>query len=543
MNFLLAAIDKPFIPGWAAPGTGMRPFAAELVLIGTIIAVLLAPFFSKKSNILCAAISIVGLLIALAFEIFVGTGGQPGEYFRGLLVADSFSQLWKILLFIFTIGVIVMWFCTTASSMHEGDGPEFFTLLLAATLGMAIMSSTANLLMLFMAVEMASLPSYVLAGFRKTNRIGAEASLKYVLFGAATSAIMVYGLSILYGLYGTLQVDELGRLMATSTLGVGGSALLAVALAGLIVGIGFKVSAVPFHFWCPDVFEGASIDVSAFLSVASKGAALALLLRVLMTFAAGAGYHDAPGISMNALAIVIGVIGAITATVGNTSAFVQTNIKRLLAYSSIAHAGYMLCALSLLVRGAKAQADFDPTGEAARAILIYLAIYMFMNLGAFTVAGLIWRETGSEKIEDYAGMGRRSPILALCMTIFMFSLVGLPPLAGFTAKVYVLWALIQNGGWWWALVAVIGINTILSLYYYVRVVKVMYLNQSDRPAFMPNPIGLGVSVLCALMLFLMFIGFGPLNRLARTHSDVYLGDDVAARNVVTPLKTASVELP
>src|SRR4051794_31589515 len=349
MNLLLAAIDKPFIPGWAGAGTGMRPFAGELVLIATIIAVLIAPFFSKKSNILCAAISIVGLLIALALEIFVGTGGQPGEYFRGLLVVDSFAQLWKILLFTFTIGVIVMWFCTTASSMHEGDGPEFFTLLLSATVGMAIMSSTANLLMLFMAVEMASLPSYVLAGFRKTNRIGAEASLKYVLFGAATSAVMVYGLSILYGLYGTLQVDQLARAMAASNLGAGGSALLAVALAGLIVGVGFKVSAVPFHFWCPDVFEGASIDVSAFLSVASKGAALALLLRVLMTFAAGAGYHNAPGISMNALAIVVGVIGAVTATVGNTAAFVQTNIKRLLAYSSIAHAGYMLCALSLLV--------------------------------------------------------------------------------------------------------------------------------------------------------------------------------------------------
>jgi NADH:ubiquinone oxidoreductase subunit 2 (subunit N) len=176
------------------------------------------------------------------------------------------------------------------------------------------------------------------------------------------------------------------------------------------------------------------------------------------------------------------------------------------------------------VRGSRAAADFDMTGEATRAILIYLAIYVFMNLGAFTVAGLIWRETGSELIEDYAGMGRRSPILAICMTIFMFSLVGLPPLAGFTAKVYVLWALIQNGGWWWALVAVIGINTILSLYYYVRVVKVMYLNSSDRPSFFPNPIGLGVSVLCAVMLLVMFIAFQPLSRIARNHSDVYLGD-------------------
>src|SRR5438045_6912352 len=196
---------------------------------------------------------------------------------------------------------------------------------------MSLVSSASNRLMLFMAVETASLPSYVLAGFRKTNRIGAEPSLKYVLFGAAASAVMVYGLSILYGLYGTLQVDELARAMIGG--GAASSALLAVSIFGIIVGVGFKISAVPFHFWCPDVFEGASIDVSAFLSVASKGAGLVLLLRVLMVLAASVGYHDVPGVSLTAIAIVIGVIGSITATVGNTSAFVQTNIKRLLAYS------------------------------------------------------------------------------------------------------------------------------------------------------------------------------------------------------------------
>src|SRR3954462_7680838 len=201
--------------------------------------------------------------------------------------------------------------------MHEGDGPEFFTLLLGATLGMCLMASTTNLLMIFMAIEMASLPSYVLAGFRKTKRIGAEASLKYVLFGAATSAVMVYGLSILYGLYGTLQVDELARAMAGST---GGSALLGVAIFGLIVGVGFKISAVPFHFWCPDVFEGASIEVSAFLSVASKGAALVLLIRVLTTMAAPLGFAPHAGMSLAALAGVIGVMGAVTCTVGNLGA-------------------------------------------------------------------------------------------------------------------------------------------------------------------------------------------------------------------------------
>jgi NADH-quinone oxidoreductase subunit N len=540
MQMLVAAIDKPFIPGWDTPGLGMRPFAPELVLIGTIVAVLLAPFFSSKraSNVLSAAVSIVGLILALAATIFIGNGSHAGDHFRGLLVVDQFALLWKVMLLLFVIGIIVMWFGTTAMTMHEGDGPEFFTLLLSATLGMCFMAETANLLMLFMAVEMASLPSYVLAGFRKTNRIGAEASLKYVLFGAATSAIMVYGLSMLYGLYGTLQVSEIARQMATAKsamFGIGGSALLAVAMFGLIVGVGFKISAVPFHFWCPDVFEGASIDVSAFLSVASKGAALALLLRVLMTFAETLGFHSAPGVSLATIAAVVGVIGAVTATVGNTAAFVQTNIKRLLAYSSIAHAGYMLCALSLLV---KLRAT-DLPGLTATTILLYLAVYLFMNLGAFTVAGLIWKQTGSERLDDYAGLGRRSPLLAVCMTLFMFSLVGLPPLAGFSAKFYLLGVLIQNGGWWWALVAVIGVNTVLSLYYYARVVKVMYLSTSDEPAFFPNPIGLAVSVLCAAMLVGMFVAFNPLQTLTRSYGKMYLGSSGAGSGT-TSVKTASV---
>jgi NADH-quinone oxidoreductase subunit N len=371
---------------------------------------------------------------------------------------------------------------------------------------------------------MASLPSYVLAGFRKTHRVGAEASLKYVLFGAATSAVMVYGLSMLYGLYGTLQVEDLAAAMMK---GSGSAVLLGVALMGIIVGVGFKISAVPFHFWCPDVFEGASIDVSAFLSVASKGAALALLLRVLMVIADAVGYHDVPGVSLTAIAITIGVIGSITATVGNTAAFVQDNIKRLLAYSSIAHAGYMLCALSLIVKG-----DVTPgvpgsvagtTVSAAGAILLYLFVYLFMNLGAFTVAGSIWRQTGSENINDYAGLGRRAPVLAACMTAFLFSLVGLPPFAGFVAKLNIMYILGANGGWWWALVAVIGVNTVFSLYYYMRIAKVMYLMSSDAPALSFNPLGSAISVVCAVMLVIMLIGFGPLNNLTTRYGQVYLG--------------------
>ena len=250
-----------------------------------------------------------------------------------------------------------------------------------------------------------------------------------------------------------------------------------------------------------------------------------------MVIADALGYQNSPGVSLSAIAVVIGIIGAVTATVGNTAAFVQNNIKRLLAYSSISHAGYMLCALSLLVNHndalAKPQAGLLGVG-AAQAILLYLAVYMFMNLGAFTVAGLIYRETGSEDIRDYEGLSRRSPLLAICMGAFMFSLVGLPPLAGFSAKLNVMVILGANGGSWWWLVAVIGLNTIFSLYYYARVIRMMFLKGSDKPVIHPNPLGSLIAVVCAAMLFLMFIGYGPLNKLTTNYGKVYVSTGNAA---------------
>ena len=504
----------PFIPDWAQ----LRPFVAELCLTGTIVAVLLSPFWSKRSNAVSGLVALIGLAVSLIALLGVGLG-TPAFQLRGMLVADSFAFLWKALLLLFAMGIVLMWFMTTAPSMHEGDGPEFFTLLLGATMGMCLMGSTTNLLMIFMAVEMASLPSYVLAGFRKTDRLGSEASMKYVLFGAATSSIMVYGLSMLYGLYGTLQIEVLAAQINTAS-----GVPLIVALAAILVGIGFKISAVPFHFWCPDVFEGAGVDVSAFLSVASKGAGLALLCRILMTISNGAPTAAEP--VLIGIAIAVGVMGAVTATVGNTGAFVQNNIKRLLAYSSIAHAGYMLCALSLVL---KFSPSIDHTATAAQAILLYLAVYLFMNLGAFLVAGLISRATGSETIQDFAGLGRRNPVLAICMAVFMFSLAGLPPFAGFVAKLNVMYVLGQGGGWWWALVAIIGVNTIFSLYFYARVVRQMYLVDSDRPALVVNPLGTGLSVACAAMLLLMLIGFSPLLKLTATHSHLLMNAAAAAK--------------
>jgi NADH-quinone oxidoreductase subunit N len=288
----------------------------------------------------------------------------------------------------------------------------------------------------------------------------------------------------------------------------------------ILVGIAFKLAAVPFHFWCPDVFEGASIDVTTFLSVASKGAGLILLMRVMMTVANAAGFGSTS--TMMTLAVVIGILGAVSATVGNTAAFFQHNIKRLLAYSSIAHAGYMLCAVSLLVKSKAAEPGYVPSAAAAQAILFYLAVYLFMNLGAFSIAGVVSRQTGSENLHAFAGLARRAPLLAGCMTLFMFSLVGLPPLAGFSAKVNLLWVLIQNGSWWWILVAVIGVNTVFSLYFYVRVVKAMYLETSDEPAFIGQPVGVGLAMVSAVMLLVLFFGWNGLSRLTTSYQRLYL---------------------
>ena len=487
-------------PTWSNGNAAIRPFAAELTLIGTIVAILLTPFFTpRRSNVPCGLVALLGTIIALLSLLGNHSGGQNfggqnfgGQYFGGLLLSDPASIFWKGILLLFVIGVIVLWFSATSGTMREGDGPEFFALLLGATLGMCFMASTSNWLMLILSMELTSLPSYVLAGFRKTNRLGAEASLKYVLFGAACNAFMAYGLSLLYGISGSLQFDHLPA--------SGHDTLLAIALLGVLAGVGFKIAAVPFHFWCPDVFEGASIDVTAFLSVASKGAALLVLLRIAANLPPTMLAHG------SATAVAIGVIGAITATVGNTGAFIQTNIKRLLGYSSIAQAGYIVCAIVAVFGGS--------SSATTQAVLFYLLAYLFMNLGAFTVASVVAKDasSGGETIADYAGLGKRSPLLAVCMTVCLISLIGLPPLAGFNAKLNVMVLLGSGGGWWWALVAAIGINTVLSMYFYLRIVKTMYFNDSDRPALAANVPAIVMSVGCAGMLLFLFVAFGPASR-------------------------------
>lgn len=503
---ILAELTGPILPSWTADGRMLRAFAPELSLVAAIIATLIVPFFTRKANKAAGAVALAGIGLAL-ITLLASRAWGDGTQFSGMLVADPLGAYWKAILLVFAGGVALMWFASTGPMMRAGDGPEFFTLLLVSTTGMCLMGCTSNLLMMFLSMEMASLPAYVLAGFRKTDSKGSEAALKYVVFGAACSAVMVYGMTWLYGLYGTLQVEEIAKQINV----VEGGLPLMLGIAGLIVGMGYKISIVPLHFWCPDVFEGSGTDVAAFLSVASKGASLMMLMRTVLLLAGGAGYQSST--VLTSISIVMGVLGAITATVGNLGAFTQENIKRLLAYSSISHAGYMLCLLAI-VTAKSAGAGAAQSADVAQAMLIYLTVYLFMNLGAFTVAASVERAGGGLNLSGYAQLGKRSPILAICMTLCLFSLVGMPPLAGFTAKLNLMLALANAGGWLWSLVAVIGVNTVFSLYYYARVIRQMYLVDSDKPALSASKLGMAISMACCAMLVLMLIGFGQAKSLS-----------------------------
>jgi len=501
----LSKIGMPYVPGWE----GLRPIAPELVIVATILAMLVIPFFTNRPKAGCLLASVLGVGLALLSAVVLGTGeGMLGSHFRGMIVVDAPAVVWKCLLLFFTLGVLVMWGSTTLRSMPQADVPEFLVLLLGATLGMSLMAQTSNLLMIVMAIELASFPSYVLAGFRKTRRRGAEAALKYVLFGASASAVMIYGLSLLYGIGGTLQFEVIAAALTRDGVG----ALGAVGLICLGVGIAFKISAVPVHLWCPDVFEGASIEVSAFLSVASKGAALLLMLRLITLLGDAAGFT---GTTTTAAAVAIGVLGAITCTVGNTAAYRQENIKRLLAYSSIAQAGYMLCLMAVVMLSSAAAAD------ATSALLIYLSAYLFMNLGAFTVAGAVEANGEGSTLADLSGLGQRAPVLAASMTASLFSLIGLPPLAGFAAKINLMRVVAEGGGWCWALVGVIGVNTVLSLYYYLRVIRVMYFEDAKGRGAVANPVASALALACAVLLLLMLVGFGVVQNVADSHSTIH----------------------
>ena len=496
-------------------------FRPELCLCVVIVAVLLIRLFDTRDRIDSFYIAVIGAAIAFWLALPRDGLGQIGqeprhEIFTGLLVYDSVTVYFRLLLTLFAVLLMVLTKLTRVVSAE--DTPDFYCLVLGATLGMCIMASANHLLSVFLGVEMASVPSYVLAGILRGQRRSSEASLKYAVYGAGAAGVMLYGISLICGVVGSahlptiaMRLSEMDIAVRIAEGGAGYEKIMVLALGGLMmmVGLAFKLSAVPFHFWCPDVFEGASAEVNAFLSVASKAAALALLVRVAIGFShvptPTAGLDDqAPSsllsvadpetdadphegseaevASPSALAPVrqfsvqlIALLAAVTCTFGNLAAYAQTNIKRLLAYSTIAHAGYMMMpvAAALVALDSNHGSVKEPVG----ALIFYTAVYLFMNLGAFSIVAFLRGALKSEQIEDYRGLIRSCPITTICFSVILFSLVGLPPLAGFAGKFAIFAALVNaGGGIMMTLVVIGGINTAISLVYYLRVVKVMTID-------------------------------------------------------------------
>jgi len=547
-------------------GASLSAFRAELMLCATIVVLLLVRMLAPQWKTGAFYVMLSGTSAALLLAIPFGDLGSqlPSEIFTGLLVFDAFAVYMRMLLLLFAL--LFTTFTQVSGVPDQEDAGEFYVLVLGATLGMCLMVSANHMLIVFLGVEMASVPSYVLAGLLRHRRTSSEAALKYAVFGAGTAGVMLYGISLLVGALGSAHLPTMAlrlaeMLMPWQSGGAMPELTAALVLGGLMVmvGLSFKLSAVPFHFWAPDVFEGATAEVAAFLSIASKAAALALLVRLSLglgtvdrslaqayrqptaepvaaapapaVLAGAAVLGSDPGNELEAdpaeletdpateaalrrtmeafqrqleragvtaaeplatrltaaldpvrkyLVGLIALIAAITCTFGNLAAYGQTNIKRLLAYSTIAHAGYMMMAVAAAV--ALIGDDSPGGGDAIAALAFYVAVYLFMNLGAFAAVAFLRNALQSEAIDDYAGLVRTSPGLAVCLAIILFSLVGLPPLAGFAAKFAIFSALVDAR--LIALLVIGGLNTVLSLFYYLRVVKVVLLAPmpEDRPA-------------------------------------------------------------
>ncbi len=502
---------------------------------------------------LLAVVTILGISILQWYGTVGGTkvletpmkeatsGAFEGSFrpaFGHLVVYDHLTIFMRCFLYGFT--ALIIWLTLTSGIPDRENSPDFYCLLLGATLGMVLMASSMHLLMVYIGIEMASLPSYALAGYLKNRRASGEAALKYVVYGGGASGVMLFGISLLAGRFGTGYLPEVAvGLMYSFSQPAGGvvfDPVLILALLFVLIGVGFKLAAVPFHFWCPDVFEGASAEVAGYLSVASKGAALALLARFVLLLG-GVDSMVQPAINphwdvvIRYLVPVLAFFSALTATFGNLAAYLQTNLKRLLAYSTIAHAGYMMMGLAAF-KPLEGRADaIELVG--LRAVLFYLVAYLFMNLGAFAIVAYLRNQTGSEELTDYRGLVRRSPWMVILLSIFLLSLLGIPPLVGFAAKFQifsVLWSSSQAwyqhgnaglGALLFGLLIVGGVNTVLSAVYYIKVMKVMILEgkaedlEGREPVRLREPIWAVVySFVLAMAVLVLGILWAPLDRFS-----------------------------
>jgi NADH-quinone oxidoreductase subunit N len=446
------------------------PLLPEILVALTALAVLLLDLFAGRERRVVASVSLLGLVVALLATL--QTYGMRESLYGGSFLVDGFSFFFKI---IFLSVALLVVLASVTDRVREGADGEFLLLLLLATLGMMVVSSAGDLLTLFLGIEMASLSTYVLAGFRK-DKVTSEAAMKYFVMGALSSAMILFGISLLYGVTGELNLLEIARVLpgALKVYPILPVAWLAMVL--LIAGFGFKMAVVPFHMWAPDTYQGAPTTVTAFLAAGSKKMGFAAAFRIFP-------------VALLALrldwSLVFALLAVATMTLGNVVALSQTNIKRMLAYSSIGHAGYVLVGLAAL----------SQLGLAAG--LFHILTHAFMKGGAFLAVALLSYRAVGEEITDYIGLGKRAPLTAFALLLFLLSLIGIPPLAGFWSKFFLVASAVNAGGWMIWIAGILLLNSALSLFYYARIIKFMYIDRVETELI---PIREPLPILLALFL-------------------------------------------
>ena len=456
----------------------------SLILVLGVILLTVEPFWKHEKRRNLGWLTAGGLLTIMVLAWLAGIPGEPQMVFGNMLRFDWMGFFFKQM-FLFGAGVTALFFMD-----HEkvGRRGEAYLLLLASTLGMCLMASAADLVMLYLAIETTSIPLYILAGFMLSDERSTEAGFKYLLYGALTSTVMLYGFSLLFGFTGTTNLYQLAAMFVAGQL----SPLVALGVVLLVlVGLGFKVSAVPFHFWAPDVYQGSPTPVAGFLSTASKAAGFAVLARLFVVAFTGFSVS---------WTFLLALLATLSMTIGNLLALRQTDLKRLLAFSSIAHAGYAMIGVVAVSR------------LGITSVVFYLLAYIATNLLAFGIVMAFARVAGSDDMKAYSGLSRRSPWLALMMLVAFLSLAGMPPFGGFVAKVFVFAAAIQEGWVWLAIVGII--NSIIGVYYYLNAMKYVYLyrmesqDEEKHPVLLTRPYAIALAVL-SLAVILVGAVFAP----------------------------------
>ncbi|HWZ19446.1 MAG TPA: NADH-quinone oxidoreductase subunit N [Ktedonobacteraceae bacterium] len=449
----------------------------QLSLIFLALIVMVVDLFLKR-RIVTVAVAMIGLIVPLGFTIslaiLTANHALPDVHgFYGMLVVDQYAIFFDII-FLITAAIVILSSYSYVGKYVKADG-EFYTLLLFSVAGMMFMASTSELLTIYISLELTSIPLYVMAGLLRTSERSAEAAVKYVLLGAMSSAILLYGFALLYGLTGT--TDLTGIAISIEKGVQNGNVLVLIASVLILAGFGFKISAVPFHMWAPDIYEGSPTPATAFFSVGSKAAGFAALLRIFVTGGLGQ-------VNLQTLITIVAIIAILTMTLGNLVAAVQTNVKRMMAYSSIAQAGYILVGFTASLSG--------QNSYGSSAVLFFILVYALTNLGAFAGIIALANATGGEKIEDFRGLAKRAPLLSAGTALCLLSLSGIPPMAGFVSKVFIFSAAWSQGLSWLVVIALI--NTVISLVYYGRLVKVMYFDAPLKEDHLTTPIGLSSSI-------------------------------------------------